>query len=163
MSKQDRQGVRTPADLERKYDFGLISGDSSKGIRGLERKMIEVTQRVNEFAAAVQKKLEDFASKYKGHVIENAGEYVVGYLGEEPIWRKWYVADGIEVSDTVVLDEGITAGNKVFGFGGSLKQEGTAPAWCVPEIRVEEAGVSLVIGGAPVSAYSVYVDYMKSS
>ncbi len=42
MSKQDRQGARTPADLERKYNFGKRFADFEKRISDLEAKNKEL-------------------------------------------------------------------------------------------------------------------------
>lgn len=57
MSRQDRQGVRTAADLERKYDLG---GKNSRG--SYERQEValnNLVQAVNQFIATTNAKLEE--------------------------------------------------------------------------------------------------------
>lgn len=49
MSKQDRHGVRSPMDLERKYDFGLVFGDNPNSyLKTIEKveKLIKETEEL---------------------------------------------------------------------------------------------------------------------
>jgi hypothetical protein len=59
MSKQDRQGVRTPADIERKYDLGAdltqvvkIAADAQK-----------IAQKANDTINAVTGNIADLTSR----------------------------------------------------------------------------------------------------
>lgn len=57
MSKQDRQGVRTPSDIERKYDLGKLNafrGDSQKQ----DLVLTELTQKVDQFIANTNGNIE---------------------------------------------------------------------------------------------------------
>lgn len=47
MSKQDRQGVRTPADIERKYDLGSMASDAEK-IKSLNRELTQLEADVGQ-------------------------------------------------------------------------------------------------------------------
>ena len=49
MSKQDRQGVRTPADLEQKYDLGQI-GDIGQNYKKQEEQLKQLSQTTAMFA-----------------------------------------------------------------------------------------------------------------
>ena len=44
MSKQDRQGVRTPADLDRKYNLG----EMKKTLKELVEKVSELEKQIQE-------------------------------------------------------------------------------------------------------------------
>ena len=59
MSKQDRQGVRTAADIERKYDLGKLNA-----LRGQSPKqdivLNELTQKVDQFIATTNGNIESF-------------------------------------------------------------------------------------------------------
>ena len=50
MSKRDRQGVRTAADLERKYDFGKLNASQSNSLKK-DIAVSELTQKVDQFIA----------------------------------------------------------------------------------------------------------------
>ena len=58
MSKQDRQGVRTPADVERKYNLGQLAvarGDSQKQ----ELALSQLTRTVNQYMASNNGNIEN--------------------------------------------------------------------------------------------------------
>lgn len=57
MSKQDRQGVRTPSDLERKYDFGQLSGANSHKLQ--TEKLNQLTQTISQFMTNVMSELSE--------------------------------------------------------------------------------------------------------
>ena len=56
MSKQDRTFLRTPTDLERKYDFRLI-GKSAGG--GDSSKVSQLEQTFAQFVVSTNNKIED--------------------------------------------------------------------------------------------------------
>lgn len=64
MSKQDRQGVRTPADLERKYELGQISAQKdtsskqSNQIAQMSQTLSQFMANVNAEIAALNKSME---------------------------------------------------------------------------------------------------------
>ena len=55
MNKQDRHGVRSPMDLERKYDFGLVFGDNPNSYL----KMIERIDKLIEETEGLKRKLSE--------------------------------------------------------------------------------------------------------
>lgn len=60
MSKQDRQGVRTPADIERKYDIGSLSSQSSnqsKRITRLDQALAQLEISMSARIKALEEKL----------------------------------------------------------------------------------------------------------
>lgn len=65
MSKQDRQGVRTPADLERKYDFAGIlrqeqnAQSQSEQISRLEQAFSQFTVTVNSEIKKLQEQISE--------------------------------------------------------------------------------------------------------
>lgn len=62
MSKQDRQGVRTAADLERKYDFGSFG----KGGGGDSEQTSKLSQLLSQFMTATNKKIGEIENALKG-------------------------------------------------------------------------------------------------
>lgn len=65
MSKRDRQGVRTPADIERKYDLGKLNtfrGDSTKQ----DTVISELTQKVDQFIADTNANIEEINNSISG-------------------------------------------------------------------------------------------------
>lgn len=55
MSKQDRQGVRTAAELEQKYNFG----DLKKNTKDQRQDMSKLLQMFSQFAAGVNAKIAE--------------------------------------------------------------------------------------------------------
>lgn len=56
MSKQDRQGVRTPAQLEEKYNLG---GSSPQGSEDQKIQIQQLTQTLNQYMVNTNAKLEE--------------------------------------------------------------------------------------------------------
>ena len=52
MSKQDRQGVRTPADLERKYELGQISAQKDSSAKQ-SNQIAQMSQTLSQFMATI--------------------------------------------------------------------------------------------------------------
>lgn len=65
MSKQDRQGVRTPADIERKYDLGRLK--NGQGSAKQEIMIAQLTQTLNQYMAQTNAKLEEVDDIIKGY------------------------------------------------------------------------------------------------
>lgn len=61
MSKRDRQGVRTAADLERKYDFGKLNASQSSQKQDIA--VSELTQKVDQFIASTNGNFEEVNSR----------------------------------------------------------------------------------------------------
>ena len=64
MSKQDRQGVRTPADIERKYNLGQLNA-ASGGRQDIL--LSQLTQTLNQFMATTNARLEEVDEVNKGY------------------------------------------------------------------------------------------------
>lgn len=58
MSKQDRQGVRTPADIERKYDLGGLSTNQEAN-----EKVSQLTQSFRQLEANLQARLNSLEKR----------------------------------------------------------------------------------------------------
>lgn len=54
MSKQDRQGVRTPADIERKYNLGSLGEQTGQQSEQLNK----LNQTLNQFMATTNAEIE---------------------------------------------------------------------------------------------------------
>lgn len=72
MKKQDRQGVRTAADLERKYDFGALGfGGSSEQVR-------QLTQTLSQFMASTNATINRLMEMVKCvEIIDTEGVYTL--------------------------------------------------------------------------------------
>lgn len=84
MSKRDRQGVRTPSDIERKYDLGKLNtfrGDSQKQ----NIVLTELTQKVDQFIADTNGSLENVNSRIDDIINEDIQDVQeqIDSLGEE--------------------------------------------------------------------------------
>lgn len=70
MSKQDRQGVRTATDIERKYDLGGIK-DQKKNQEQQSEKVSQLTQELSQYKTETNLKINEL----QGQVEELAPEY----------------------------------------------------------------------------------------
>ena len=70
MSKQDRQGVRTPADIERKYNLGDLENQAKQG----SEKLNQLTQAFSQFIASVNGKIAELQTE----VVALRSAYSVG-------------------------------------------------------------------------------------
>lgn len=62
MSKQDRQGVRTAMDLERKYDFGLLSQTQKSD----DTRVTQLVQDFSQYKTTVDNELENLKQEIEG-------------------------------------------------------------------------------------------------
>lgn len=63
MSKQDRQGVRTPAEVERKYNFGSFMYDQKKKDEEQNRKIEQASENASNNIALLKAEVEKELSK----------------------------------------------------------------------------------------------------
>lgn len=85
MSKQDRQGVRTATDLERKYDFRLISNPTNQGSYNQQISQLQQTlaQFMASTAAALQELEGNAATWFSGGVPTLANYPAVNWTTDE--------------------------------------------------------------------------------
>lgn len=62
LDKRDRQGVRTPADLEQKYPFGGMSANPQANVTFLERKVDQLATQLSEFMTTTNVAIEEIRS-----------------------------------------------------------------------------------------------------
>lgn len=67
MSKQDRQGVRTPSDLERKYDFGNFMNSSRNTSLQMELQIKQLNQNLTQLNTELLGRIDDLKSKIENH------------------------------------------------------------------------------------------------
>lgn len=58
MSKQDRQSVRTPTDIERKYDLGKLAASRGLTVQQ-EQRLNQLSQTISQFMASTNAKIEE--------------------------------------------------------------------------------------------------------
>jgi len=67
MTRQDLNGVRTPQDLERKYDFSSI-GKLKKNFELQQNNLTKVENELTDFVKATTKNLEDIQNQVDGNI-----------------------------------------------------------------------------------------------
>lgn len=67
MSKQDRQGVRTPADLERKYDLASLVG-IKKAVENSVEGINKTNKTLEEFMTSTLKTIDDIYTQIDGNI-----------------------------------------------------------------------------------------------
>lgn len=65
MSKQDRQGVRTASDLERKYDLSKIADLNAAG-KEQDKQVSNLSQTLAQFMAKVNGEISELQEKMNG-------------------------------------------------------------------------------------------------
>lgn len=63
MNKQDRHGVRSPMDLERKYDFGLVFGDNPNSYLKMIEKVGKLMEETEELKLRLTEEVEELENK----------------------------------------------------------------------------------------------------
>lgn len=102
MSKQDRQGVRTAAELERKYEFGAINLQG-KQIGGQDVKISQLIQTLTQLSAGINLEIAGMKT-----IIANMEATIAKQKNE---WQKAYPIGSIYVT----VDE--TVPSELLGFG----------------------------------------------
>lgn len=123
MSKQDRQGVRTPADIERKYNLGDI-GNSTVDLIKHATKLEQLSQTLTQFIANTNAKFEDLGEDdkmwfYSGEpTLENypAVEWTTDELKAKHIGDMYYDVDNGDMY-LFKSNDGIYAWESCFGDG----------------------------------------------
>lgn len=98
MSKQDRQGVRTASDLERKYDFGLIAGKGSGAKGGVEAQIQKLNQTMSQFIALCTGRFEELEHKVDALSLG----YIVTFLVDGEVYESCNVKEGNSVNAPAV-------------------------------------------------------------
>lgn len=91
MSKQDRQGVRTAADLERKYEFGDIGKQSGKLDR-YGNQVSQLNQALSQFMVETNAAIKSLQEKMTG--IEVAGRQELQYAKFEESEGTYILSNG---------------------------------------------------------------------
>lgn len=85
MSKQDRQGVRTASELERKYDFALLANSEKRG--SYNQQISQLTQTLAQFMASTNAALQELdgnaATWFSGGVPTLANYPAVNWTTDE--------------------------------------------------------------------------------
>lgn len=142
MSKQDRQGVRTPADLERKYDFGQYSDQESSAKKQGDQ-INRITQTLAQFMSSTNATLETMEDK--GKELESDIEVLEG--------QDYYQSIMIDASGTFIrLYDSSPLAPKEFKIYGKTMQYGTP----IPAVPVELVslckydGIDVTIGASEI-------------
>lgn len=116
MSKQDRQGVRSPTDLERKYDLKAIAG-LKKAAKVSEEGINKTNKILEEFVATTLQSFENIESQIDGNIathfydgvptLENvpASEWTTDEDKKNHLSDLYYDKDSGKVYEFVFTDE----------------------------------------------------------
>ena len=102
MSKQDRQGVRTPVDVERKYNLGQLAavrGSTSKQ----ELALAQLTQTLAQFMATTNARFDTL--EFEGSV-PKIGEVTLlasAWVGSENLYHQVVEIEGVTENSQVDL------------------------------------------------------------
>ena len=89
MSKQDRQGVRTPADVEIKYGLGKNKGGGNGGSsEKLEQLVNQLNQTLSQFMASVTAKFNGITEKMVEKVLKTGSETEYKTLSDNDLTDK---------------------------------------------------------------------------
>ena len=102
MSKQDRQGVRTPTDIERKYDLGQIA--TARGLTMKQEQVLnQISQTLSQFIATTNAKISE---------LENAKPETIARIGWVTLLAEAW--EGTEnLYHQVVTIEGVTENSQI--------------------------------------------------
>lgn len=105
MSKQDRQGVRTPADIERKYDLGQLAAT-----RGLttqqEQRFNQLSQSLDQYMATTNAKIAELTDSIKPADIVKIGWVTLlaeAWEGEGNLFYQTATIEGVTENSQVDL------------------------------------------------------------
>lgn len=84
MSRQDRQGVRTPADIERKYDLGQLAASQGLTMQQ-EQRLQQLSQTVSQHIASSNVKLEELENEIKSLLDNTDLEGAVRYDAKQEL------------------------------------------------------------------------------
>lgn len=105
MSRQDRQGVRTPADIERKYDLGKLA--ASRGLTmQQEQRFNQLSQTIQQYMATTNAKLEELANTKPVTDIARIGWVTLlaeAWEGEGNLYHQAVAIEGVTENSQVDL------------------------------------------------------------
>lgn len=110
MSKQDRQGVRTASDLERKYDFAAISELNKHG-REQDQQVSALAQTLAQFMAKVNGEISELQEKMNGfpvgaiYISLDETEPTTLFVGEWELIAKGHLLVGLDQETEEALPE----------------------------------------------------------
>ena len=104
MSKQDRQGVRTPADIERKYDLGQLA--ASRGLTMKQEQVLnQLSQSLQQFIATTNAKISEL-EKAKPETVARIGWVTLlaeAWEGTENLYHQVVTIEGVTENSQVDL------------------------------------------------------------
>lgn len=104
MSRQDRQGVRTPADIERKYDLGKLA--ASRGLTmQQEQRFNQLSQTLQQYMASTNAKISEL-EKAKPETIARIGWVTLlaeAWEGAENLYHQVVTIEGVTENSQVDL------------------------------------------------------------
>ena len=104
MSKQDRQGVRTPADIERKYDLGQLA--ASRGLTMKQEQVLnQLSQSLQQFIATTNAKISEL-EKAKSETVARIGWVTLlaeAWEGAENLYHQVVAIEGVTENSQVDL------------------------------------------------------------
>lgn len=104
MSRQDRQGVRTPADIERKYDLGELA--ASRGLTmQQEQRFNQLSQTLSQFMATINAELEELKNATPTDIVKIGWVTLLAaaWEGEANLYHQVVTIEGVTENSQVDL------------------------------------------------------------
>ena len=105
MSRQDRQGVRTPTDIERKYDLGKLAASQGLTMQQ-EQRFNQLSQTLNQYMATTNAKITELMNTIDPPDIVKIGWVTLlasAWEGEGNLFRQTVTVEGVTESSQVDL------------------------------------------------------------
>lgn len=115
MSRQDRQGVRTPADLERKYDLGGKYNEVLEVVTYARKVLAEAQSEATELQKKVDEALSELQEFYEEaeQILDSIGQDYVVERGTSGIWtyEKWVSGKAVcwGCTETATIDYSVNS------------------------------------------------------
>lgn len=104
MSRQDRQGVRTPTDIERKYDLGKLAASQGLTMQQ-EQRFNQLSQTLQQYMASTNAKISEL-EKAKPEAIAKIGWVTLlaeAWKGAENLYHQVVTIEGVTENSQVDL------------------------------------------------------------
>lgn len=132
MSKQDRQGVRTPADVERKYNLGKLP--KTQGMSEKEREQLnQLNQSLSQYMASNNAKIQEIEEEIEDKLTPSVPEPIESY------------------NVTFYSESGVVIASFIINLGDAINPPVNNVSW------VDGEGVAVTFPYAPTSDTSLYV------
>lgn len=160
-SKQDRQGSRTPADLERKYDLGSM-GDRFAEVMGIaldaqthSEAALDAIEQTNSVVANISEEVDRISITVKDLDNVTSAEFLIGVINGQSTAK--ISADKLDIAGkklNIKVDAANIEGRVTFGQLPQNVVDTATLKWWLPELGYQtETGVTSIVNGIVTTDY----------